>query len=369
MTTGPSDAVVIGGGIIGCSTAYYLAKAGLAVTLVERRGIAAEASGANVGLVLNMGQEPGSILARLVRESTRLLPGLDDELGSETEYRQAGALRICLTPEALAEARQEAARQQTAGLDVQVLSPEEALAIEPLLPPHLLGAAFCPIDGYVNPLSLTAAFARAALKLGAHLLCPAMATGIEVQRGAVTAVETDRGRILTRLVVNAAGAWAGQIGRFVGLDVPVIPSRGQVLVTEPMPRMITRILGGARPSIRQTKSGTFMIGSAREFVGYNKNTEPSMITEFARGVCALYPFLRDANVIRSWAGLRPATPDHLPFLGWVDEVQGFILATGHFHHGVGCGPATGKVIAELITGKPTSVSLAGCGLGRTLAVV
>ncbi|MBI3976885.1 MAG: FAD-binding oxidoreductase [Chloroflexi bacterium] len=364
-----SEVVVIGGGIIGCSIAYNLAKAGVEVTVVERRGIAAEASGANMGMVLSISHEPGTVMLELVRETSRLLPELEQELGVDFELQQVGTIQTFVTPEALAEGQERAGRLKAAGLDIRMISGEEARALEPFVSPDVIGAAFCASDALVNPMSLTTGLARAAVRLGARILCPATVTGIEIQRGRVAAVETDRERILTRTVVNAAGPWSAQIGQLVGLDIPVVPARGQVLLTERLPRLITRIVTGQRPGLRQTRAGNVIIGSTREFVGYDKQNLAATLAELSKRFSTNHPWLRDVRIIRTWAGLRPATPDHQPFLGPVKEIEGFIVAAGHFHHGVGGGPATGKVIAELITAKPTSISLAGSGLDRALVAV
>ena len=368
MADRASEIVVVGAGIIGCATTYYLAKAGKEVTLVERSGIARESSGSNLGGIANMNREPGTVLFDLIVESTRLYPTLDNELGFPTEYRQCGSIKLYLTPETFEEGKRLVARQQAAGLKTRIVSPEEAREIEPTIPPQkILGGAFCSTDGIANPPRLTAAFASAALRKRATLLCPAEVTGIQLHNGAVAAVDTTQGRILTRTVVNAAGAWSSQIGRMVGVEIPVTPCRGQVMVTEKLPHLVKRQIMGFEPWPTPTWPGTILLGSTTEFVGFEKSTDYKTIIEFARELSALFPFLQDVHIIRTYAGIRPATRDNTPFIGPVEAVKGFILACGHFRNGVGCGPATGKVVAELLTGQPTSVSLTQCGLDRPSA--
>jgi glycine/D-amino acid oxidase-like deaminating enzyme len=363
-----ADVVVIGAGIIGCATAYYLAKAGRQVTLVERTGIAREASGSNLGGIANMNREPGTALFDLIAESTRLYPTLDEDLGFATEYRQCGSIKIYLTPEAFEEGQRLVTRQQAAGLRTRIVSPEEAREIEPMIPPQkIVGAAFCSTDGIANPPRLTAAFASAAMRKGATLLCPAEVTGIEREQGAVSAVQTTQGKILTRTVVNAAGAWSSQIGKMVDVNIPVTPCRGQVMVTEKLPHVVKRQIMGVEPWPTPTWPGTLLLGSTTEFVGFDKSTDYKTILEFARDLSTLFPFLRNVHIIRTYAGIRPATKDNVPFIGGVKDVDGFILACGHFRNGVGSGPATGKVVAELLTGQPTCISLAQCDLERPSA--
>lgn len=362
------DAVVVGAGIIGCASSYYLAKAGLSVALVERTGIAREASGSNLGGIANMNREPGTALFDLIAESTRLYPTLDEELGFATEYRQCGSIKIYLTSEAFEAGKQLVARQQSVGLKTRIVTPKEAREIEPAIPSQrILGAAFCATDGIANPLRLTAAFASAAIRKGTRLLCPAEVTGIERQHGAVTAVQTSQGRIATRIVVNAAGAWASRIGEMVGVKIPVTPCRGQVMVTEKLAHVVKRQIMGVEPWPTPTWPGTLLLGSTTEFVGFDKATDYQTILEFARDLATLFPFLRDVHIIRTYAGIRPATKDNAPFIGRVADVDGFILACGHFRNGVASGPATGKVVAELLAGQPTCISLADYGLDRPSA--
>ena len=150
----------------------------------------------------------------------------------------------------------------------------------------------------------------------------------------------------------------------VGVEIPVIPARGQILLTEPAPRFIRRVVRGAEPAARQTRRGNVLIGSTVENVGFDKRVTTGMIGHFARGVLQHFPRLRGLQVIRTWAGLRPATPDNNPIIQLLEEPAGFCLATGHSRRGICYAPGTGQLVAQMITGEPPSIPLEPFTLGR-----
>lgn len=351
-----ADVVVVGSGILGAAVAYNLAEAGVRVVVLERGEFCGEASGANVGLVTVSTKPPG-LLLNLARTSVALYPTLGERLGRDVHYRQSGGLVVAMTPEELAARRALTETQRAVGVNVRHVTREEACEIEPSLPETILGGSYCPQDGYVYPFAVVAAFLERAQELGARLFPRTAAIGFRVEDGRVTAVETPRGRIQTGWVVNAAGAWAGEVSRLAGIATPVIPVRGQVLVTEPMPPLVKHVVLGVEPSIRQTWAGNGVIGSTTERVGYNKDNTLATIRHFAQGIVAMYPQLADMQIIRAWSGLRPGTPDDMPILGESGKVRGFVLAAGAFRNGMLYGPAVGQVIAEEILGKPRSIDI------------
>lgn len=342
-----ADIAVIGGGIVGVSVAYFLAKQGQDVVLIERRGLASEASGANMGLITQVSQEPG-LLLKMVGESACFYRYLQDEEGIDLEYVQPGGFKIYADKD---EARQGSAlvsKQQLWGLPVEYLSKRQILGMEPALSKELefAGGAFCPLDGFLNPFRATIMTGLAARRLGVELLTHTEVTGIGAENGKVRYLETSRGRVYTDLVINAAGAWAPLIARMVGEELPITPARGQVLVTEPVPRFMNYHVLGI--SARQTKHGSVLIGSVKEYVGYNKQNDPLCLSEFAGGAMARYPRLEGVKVVRAWANLRAATPDEKPILGRSLVVDGLIHAAGCLGMGMGWGPASGRMIADLV---------------------
>jgi glycine/D-amino acid oxidase-like deaminating enzyme len=370
MKLASTDVVVIGGGVIGAASAYYLAKAGLRVTLVERRGLAHEASGANVGLVTLFTtyshEEPDTgPFYHLARASADAYLSLGDEVGLDIEYERSGGVVFADTEEKLRGIRRAYEGYHAHGVPVEWLDPDGVRACEPAFSHDgILGGVFCPLNGYVNPMLATRAFALGARQHGATLLLGTVVQGIACDQGRVQVVQTSAGDIPCAFVVNAAGAWGAAIGAMVGVKIPVIPARGQILLTEPAPRIIRRVVSGGEPAARQTRRGNVLIGSMVENVGFDKGVTTGVLGHFARGILLHFPKLQGLQVIRTWAGLRPASPDHNPIIQLLEEPSGFCLATGHSKRGMIQAGGTGQLVAELILGKSPFLSLAPFSLGR-----
>lgn len=365
-----AEIVVIGGGAIGAAVAFYLAKAGRRVTLVERAGLAREASGANVGLVTLFSAysfdepDPGPLHA-LTRASMEAYATLGEEIGIDIEYERCGGVVFADSEESLAPIRRAYEGYRKYGVPVDWLDPDGVRACEPAFySDRILGGVFCPLNGQVNPLMLTRALARGAVRLGATIQCQTSVHGIMCREGRVQAVQTSAGEIPCEFVVNAAGAWAADIGTLVGVRVPVSPARGQILLTEAVPRFIHRVVSGAEPSARQTRRGNVIVGSTVESAGFDKGVTTDTIHHFARDVVPYFPRLRGLNVLRTWAGLRPASPDNKPIIQLLEEPRGFCLATGHSRRGICYAPGTGQLVADLITGKPASLPAQAFRLDR-----
>ncbi len=352
MPGAQADVVVIGGGVRGCSVAYHLAKRGVQVTLVEKDGIASGCSGATFALI-NISHKDPAPYAALSLESARLFAGLEEELGEDLDFRPDGNVSSLVENESeLSGLAQFIERQnQVPGLKLELLSPDEARRLEPALTPNILGACFCAQDGHINPYKLTLGYARAARRCGANILTGTKVTGIELDHNRVRAVVTDRGRILTDTLVVAAGIHMPDIGRMIGLTIPVVPSRGQVITTERTRRVLNRPVG----SLRQTDDGTVIIGVTYQFVGPDLRIVYDDMTRNAHRALRLFPGLSHLNVIRLWAGLRPFTVDGLPILGPVGHLQRVYLATGH--SGMTLAQVTGKVISDLVATGSTPVPI------------
>jgi len=367
-----ADVVVIGGGAIGTSIAYHLAKRNINVILVERDDIASGTSGACDGFVFLQSKKPGVHL-QMALESAKMMERLSTTLQRDIEYEKNGGMIVVRSPEDMPEMWKLVERQQKLGLEVHLLDSHEAREIEPCLSPNIAGATYSPMDAQVNPISLCLALAEAAELLGAKILTNTEVTNISISNGKVNGVVTSNGVIKSDIVVNAAGVYAPIIGNMVGVDLLIKPRRGQILVTEPVPQMLSRVMicsryitskfgshRGQNPlgvglALEQTRAGTILIGSTREFVGYDRSVTPEGIRAVLEHASNLVPAIANLNVIRSFAGLRPYTPDGMPILGKMDGVAGFIVAAGHEGDGIALSPITGFLIAELIaTGKMPS---------------
>ncbi len=347
--TRANDFIVIGGGVIGTAVAYNLAREGQRVTLLERRGIASEASGANVGLV-TLTTKPTGPLFELARASIEMFRTLREELDHEIYYSRPGVLHIFPDEAKRAETLAKVPEWKRLGIECRVLDGDETRALEPVLSREVLGSVWAEPDGMVWPFALTMGFAHAARRHGATVEVGPQAevTALRVERGRVVGVETPAGFRPAGTVVLATGAWAKFLPAPLGIDVPVFPIWGQVLVTERVPKMIHHVIFGGEPTARQTPFGNVIIGSTPEDRGFDKTVDLDLTREFAHSVLRLFPGVRGLQVIRAWAGLRPGTADALPFMEWAPGVEGLFLACGHFRNGICYAPASGRIVADLI---------------------
>jgi sarcosine oxidase subunit beta len=364
-----SDVVVVGGGVIGCATAYYLSKAGARVTVVERNGVGSGASAVNPGSIA-MATKKGGLVLDLARASQRLHAGLAAELGAETEYGVEGNLIVSETETEAAYLEELAAGQRAAGVPVELVSAERCRALNPLIEGRVLSGLYCATDAHANPFKVTQAFAAAAQQRGAEILCGTAVTSIDTKEGRISRVVTSRGAIDTPWVVNAAGAHASELGRMVGATHDVIPRRGQILVleaTDGLPGV--RVSGASQllakhampPSgataqrapvslsyTRKPRSGTVLLGSTNEFVGYDTRTTREVIAGICACTARFMPRLGELNVLRSWAGLRPYSAKG-PLLGAGGGPAGYAVATGHGGDGMALSPVSGLYLATYIS--------------------
>jgi D-hydroxyproline dehydrogenase subunit beta len=364
------DVVIIGGGIAGCACAYYLSLFGQRVHLLERGPLGSGASRAGMSHVVTW-EEPEAHL-ELARASQRLYQRLCRELPDDIEYRQTGSIAVVDTPDGMASFAAMVGRLQIWGLDCQLLDSADLLRLEPALAPGLAGGAYFPGDGQVNPLYTTQSLARAAREQGALIRTQVEVTGIEVRAGCVQAVITTSGRIPTGAVVIAAGAWSGALGQMAGIEIPIQPRKGILVVTAPVPEDMLRckvILsagymdsikaggGGAAvaANVQQVKNGNLLLGSSRQFSGFDLRVDPAVAGEIIRRCLRFLPRLANLTAVRMWAGLRPYTPDLLPIIGPVSNVAGLYVAAGHEGIGITEGPITGLLISQMITGQPVEV--------------
>ncbi len=370
--------MVIGGGIIGCACAYYLSRAGLGVHLVEKGALASGSSKACQSHVV-LWEQP-EINLRLGRASRALYEQLSQELPFDIEYCQTGSLAVVEKPDDWPAFERSVRSLQAFGLNCSLLGAEDIARLEPNLAPDLAGGASFPEDGQVNPIYATLAMAQAARRNGVKV-CPFVeVTGIEQSpSGRVAAVNTTAGRISTRAVVNAAGAWSAEIGRMVGVDIPIKPRRGHIAVTEPVPLnlmqckiilaagyMQTLKAGGVAiaANIQQVRNGNIILGSSREFIGFDRSVSPDVIQSMVARNLRFMPALRGVHAIRAYAGLRPYSPDLVPIIGPVDGVDGFYVASGHEGAGITMGPITGKLICQMLTGDKPALPVQQLSLSR-----
>ena len=365
-----TDVIVIGGGVIGTSVAYYAAKAGKRVVLLDRGDIAAGTSGACDGFIILQSKNPGPHL-NLAMQSAALYRTLAAELDYDIEYMPCGGMIVAESEKQAQLLQGLIAKQKQAGLQVELLPIKEARQSEPLLAADLWGAAYCADDAQVNPIRLAQGFAQAARRLGAQIRSGVEVRELLVENGRVCGVKTDQGELRADYVVNATGVWAPALLSPLGINLPIKPRRGQILVTEPLTPMLNHVLLcacyliakyhpeeldptdrqhrlGVGLAVEQTAHGSLLIGSTREFAGFDRKTTLAGIEAVAQHARRILPALAKVNIIRTFAGLRPHTPDGLPILGPVDGLPGLIMAAGHEGDGIALAPITGQKVAEYL---------------------
>ncbi len=358
---------MVGAGIVGAACAFALSADGHAVTVVDRGGLGAGTTSRGEGNILVSDKGPGPELD-LARWSARLWRELGPELGvDDIEFEAKGGLVVAADEASAAGLATFAESQSAAGVSVEPVAASELSAFEPQLAGGLIGGAYYPEDQQVQPVRAAAALLRAARRRGAVVRFGVRVSGIRTDgRGAVAGVLTDAGPLDADVVVNAAGTWGGTLSERFGAPVPVLPRRGFILVTEPMPPVVRHKVysadytanvassdAGLQTSVvvEATKAGTLLIGASRERVGFNAGVDYQVVRVLAAQAVRLFPVLADISVLRVYRGFRPYCPDHLPVIGPDPRVAGLVHACGHEGAGIGLAPATGALIADLLGGR------------------
>ncbi|MEV0587716.1 FAD-dependent oxidoreductase [Nonomuraea sp. NPDC050310] len=363
------DVIVVGAGVVGAACAYYAARAGLDVAVLDRGPVSGGTTGAGEGNILVSDKEPGPELDLAVH-SNRLWRELAEV--ADFEFEAKGGLVVAETPEVLAQLTALAAKQ-----DVEHTVAAGLHAYEPHLAGGLAGGVFYPQDAQVQPMLAAARLIRAAQDNYGHgalqLRTGVEVRGVRVERGRVTGVRTSAGDILAGAVINAAGTWGGEVAALAGVSLPIMPRRGFILVTEPLAEPLVRHKvytaayvtnvasdnAGLETSavVEGTPAGTVLIGASRERVGFDRTLSLTVLKRLAAQAVALFPVLRERRVIRTYCGFRPYCPDHLPVIGADPRVRGLYHACGHEGAGIGLAPATGALLAQLLSGQSPALDL------------
>ncbi|MCR4397725.1 MAG: FAD-binding oxidoreductase [Firmicutes bacterium] len=382
-----ADVLVVGAGAIGCSIAYQLARAGIDVLVVDRGDLASGSSGACDGYVVTQTKHPG-IHAELALKSVEAFEHLSDELRWDVQYERVGGLIIIRGPGQRAAMERHAAALKESGIQVEMLDRRAVADREPFLDGEYDGATYCGLDGRVDPLNLTRGFAAAASRLGAGFSFYNSVASVVVRGDRVTGVVTSLGFIACRVLILASGVWTAALLEPLGLHVPIKPRRGIVLVTEPVPPLLNHVVLDARYiavkfgmrsgdetcgafehygvglALEQTADGNILIGNTREFVGFDRRVAVEPVSAVRSYALRVAPRLGGIGIIRSFAGLRPYTPDGLPLLGPVEGVEGLVLAAGHEGDGIALSPITGRIVADYVCSGMVSREMRACLPGR-----
>jgi sarcosine oxidase subunit beta len=366
-----ADVVIIGGGVVGTSTAYHLAKLGCRdVILLEKEiGLGMGSTGRSVGGIRQQFSTPTNI--RLSMDSVKQFHRFAEELDVPARFHWVGYLFLISTDEDWEAFQRNVALQRSLGVkEVQLLSPEEVLDLVPQLNVEdLRGATFCPTDGFGDPYEVCMGYAEGAKRLGVRILLETEAVGIRVEKGRVRAVQTSKGEIETRWVVNAAGPYAGVVGRMAGVELPIQPFRRQVFVTDlfdGLPETFPMVIDFA-PSFyfRREGAGVLMgMTDKEEPPSFNTNMNWGFLDKVVEQALHRVPVLAEAGLMDAWAGLYDTTPDDNPILGPIPGVEGFLCAAGFSGHGFMHSPMTGQVMAELIVDSHPSLDLTELSIER-----
>lgn len=372
------DVLIIGGGIIGSAIAYYVSKCGREVTLLERGELASGTSSRCDGNILAIDKDPG-FDSQMSLESQKLVDQLAKELRHSFEYRAPGSILVCESDEEMIAAEKWVKRQKEAGLPFRMLDRQDIRQESPYFADDLLGGLECATDSTVNPYLLSFSLLDEAKRQGTDVHLHTEVNSIRKDITGVFIVETNKGTFTANKVVNAAGVWSPVIGEMLDVKIPIQPRKGHIIVASRQEPVGTRKVmefgyliskfGGTRHVDEETEkygvalvfepteSQNFLIGSSRQFVGFQTKVDTSVIKCIANRAIRFYPKMADMLLIRTYAGLRPWTADHLPIISHVEEVPGFYIAAGHEGDGISLAAITGKLIAEMIEGQKTTVPI------------
>ena len=376
-----ADVVIVGGGCMGASTAYHLARRGVPrVVLVEREAqLGAGSTGRNAGGVRHQFSHEANL--RLSIESVRALERFEEEVGVPIDFHRDGYLFLLSSPGTLDAFRRDVELQRRHGVEVTWLTPDEAARLAPgLAVEGVAGATFCAKDGIADPSGVTMGFAGAARAAGVVIVRETEVIGVRVERGRVTGVETTRGPIDTPAVIDAAGPWARQIGRMAGLDVPVDPLRRHIFIARPgggltwddpphrgrVPASRIMVIDFETTFYFHREGGgmLFGMGDPGERPGFDTSVRWDFLPQVIEVATRRLPVLADAAVSHAWAGLYEMTPDAMPIIGPVPDLPGFFLIAGFSGHGFQHSPAAGRILADVVTGSDPGLDLSPFALER-----
>jgi glycine/D-amino acid oxidase-like deaminating enzyme len=368
-----TDVLIVGGGLAGCATAYHLARAGVEITLIERYDLNTQASGSNAGSIhAQIPHEPfmslGEGWARnfaptipLMLASIRIWEGLEAELGCDLEVSIGGGLLVAETEAQLRDVERKAQLERAHGLEVEMLSSGDLRRVAPYVSERMVGGAFCATEGKANPLKVTPAFARAALRHGARILSDTLLTALAPE-GQGYLARTSRGTIRARRVVNCGGAEAGRIAAMLGLSLPIEGHPIQVNVTEPLEPFIAHLLyfAGEKLTLKQARNGSLLIGGGWPAHWSAADPRPVVSLESLRAnlrvAQTVVPRLGSARLLRVWPAIVNGTADWKPILGEVPRLPGFFMNMFPWM-GFTAGPISALVTAELVMGRQPSLDL------------
>ncbi|MCR8644978.1 glycine oxidase ThiO [Paenibacillus sp. N1-5-1-14] len=349
------DVVIIGGGVIGCSIAYQLAKRGIQAIILEKDRIASGASSAAAGMLGAQSEQFQSpALFDLARQSRAMFPSLATELreasGIDIGFMQFGMLKVALSPNEAAELQLTTSKQLSVGEQAEWLDAYAARQLEPELSDHIIGAMHIPGDGHVVAPDLTQAFARSSIRHGVEIREFAEVLQLLHRDGQIEGVKTSKETLYCKQVIVATGAMTQPFFAKVGVHVPIYPVKGECFAVRMAKPLFQKTIYTESCYLVPKRSGEILIGATTTPNCWDtKVTLQGLVTLFERAQ-QLIPAIRHTEWSRTWAGLRPQTATGMPYMGEHPQLRGLFLAAGHYRNGILLSPITGHIMAELITG-------------------
>lgn len=365
-----AEVVIVGGGIIGSAIAFNLAKMGLTdvVILEKEKFVGSGATAKCAGGIRAQFSEEVNIKMSLLSEN--LLERFQEETGEEGIFDQCGYLFMASTTEQEDIFRKNLALQQANDVPVVWMTPEEISELAPKIRlDDIIGGTFCNKDGIGDPHVFTQGYANSARKKGVTIELDTEVTGVKVEGGKLTAVETNKGAISCDKVIDAAGPYAALIGKMAGVELPIQPIKRQISTTSPLswvPDTFPMVVDITSGLYCHRESGGLLLGWADPDTpaGFDESLDPDYTDEIIMKAIDRIPILEEAGIASSWAGLYSVTPDHKAILGTIPQVEGLIVAAGFSGHGFMHGPAVGQLMAELITKGETSIDISSLSIDR-----
>ncbi|MGI6033168.1 MAG: NAD(P)/FAD-dependent oxidoreductase [Coriobacteriales bacterium] len=376
IETKSASIVIIGGGIVACATAYNLAKRGMTdVIVLEKAEIGNGGSCRNAGGVRQSARDVRELPLAMYAVGN-IWPTLSDELGCDVEYVQKGNLRLGLTEAHRKTLGAHVAKSTKVGLDVKMIEGDEAREICPAMSEEVLCASWCPTDGHANPLKTTLAYYQRALAMGVTFVTGVEVTGLRKDHGRVRFIDTTDGAYEAEQVLLCAGFESRPIAQTVGIDIPVVPRRNEVLVTEMCPHLFDVMIGVAGGEFYggQTEHGSFLMGGNNGLEAFTSehhsrfSTDSITAPSISRGIIKYFPSLEGVKIIRTWSGYYDACADVVPVIDAIPEAPGLVCAFGFSGHGFGIAPATGLALSEiLMDGESTTIDVSALSYDRFAA--
>ena len=357
------DAIVIGAGIVGASSALSLTNAGLKVLVIDRGAVSSGTTGAGEGNILVSDKDPGPELTLALR-SRDLWFEMQEDVGDSFELEAKGGVVVARHDDG--PLMKLAAEQSEHGVLTQTLDHTSLHELEPYLHPEFHSGVLYPQDAQCQPMLAAAHVIRTVIKRGGAFISQARVTRIIVENGSVAGIETTQGIFRAPIIVNATGTWAGELAKMAGSDLPIAPRKGFILVTEPTGKYVfhkvydsdyvTNVASSdadlqTSTVVEGTRSGTILIGASRERIGFDGSMNYEILRRLAAQATSLFPVLRDVQLLRAYRGFRPYAPDHLPVIGEDAKVRGLWHSAGHEGAGIGLAPGSAALITDAILGR------------------